>query len=94
MKLTITFQVKKHHIEWAAYELLSTCRKLTKTIVKQYLRDQIEMFGIDDVSLMGESSSSVFLEDDVAETADPGFVETLREARQWVAENYKFEEGP
>jgi len=85
MKITIQFQIHRHHLEWAAYMVKRSDIKLTKTAVKNFLKSQIELYGIDDVSLMGERNSAIFV-DDQCSIHNEIAVESIR---RWVKSNYK-----
>jgi hypothetical protein len=88
MQITVKFDIRRYHLEWAAYMLTHLHdTKLTKTAVRNYLKSQLEMFGIDDDSLMGEANRAIFVDDICPEYDDP----SLELVRRWVKNNYKFE---
>jgi hypothetical protein len=84
-QITIKFEIKLHHLEWAAYMISRGDTKLTKTAVRNYLKKQIELFGIDDDSLMGERHRAIFV-DHQCSSYDEIAIELIR---RWVKSNFK-----
>lgn len=84
-QITIKFEIKLHHLEWAAYMISRGDTKLTKTAVRSYLKSQIELFGIDDDSLMGERHRAIFVEHQCS-SYDEIAIELIR---RWVKSNFK-----
>ena len=56
MKIRIEYKITRGQIIWAAFQVYTSNKsRLTMQNVMQYLKQQIELFGRDQISLMGEN---------------------------------------
>ena len=75
MKITTEHVITFEHLVWSAYSLRQRKERVTKKGVIKYLRAQIQMFGSEETSLMGEN----YLDRDIDET---------EKDREWVQHHF------
>lgn len=59
MNIRITHKIQDAQIIWAVYQLMTRSNNITKEKVIIYLKEQVELFGSDNSSLMGENYPEV-----------------------------------
>lgn len=74
MKFKIYYKPTKKQIIWATYQVMRNSHSLTMGKIKIYLKEQLTLFGTDDVSLIGENyPESEALYDEAKEWAERKF---------------------